>query len=498
MADHPPLAVHTPTDDTSGGEEGSLRKLSVLMPIYNERWTLAEIVNRVLASPVELELELVAVDDCSSDGSWELLQELAAADSRIKPFRHARNKGKGSAIRTAISHMTGDVAVVQDADLEYNPDEFPVLLQPILDGKADAVFGSRFAGHSRRVLFFWHSVVNHGLTLLSNMLNDLNLTDMETCYKMIRADVLKRLRLSSCTFTLEPEITCRLAQWGARIYEVPISYSGRTFQEGKKIRPIDGLKALGEMFRCKFLDPQFTDHSGFYTLTSVAKARGYNRWILDQVKPYLGRRMLEAGAGIGNLSPMIVDRERAVLFDYDPLYISMLQRKYQRRENVRVVQGDLTNKEQLKELQAEKLDTIFCSNVLEHLEPDQQVLQSFHDTLTPGGHCIIVVPAGEWLYTGMDEELGHVRRYSIEELQRKMEAVGLNVVFSKQFSKLGSLGWATSGHILRRRHLQPSNMIWFDRVLPLAKLLDKILPIPGMSLIMVGQRPQAMPQKMVA
>ena len=314
MADHPPLAVHTPTDDTSGGEEGSLRKLSVLMPIYNERWTLAEIVNRVLASPVELELELVAVDDCSSDGSWELLQELAAADSRIKPFRHARNNGKGSAIRTAISHMTGDVAVVQDADLEYNPDEFPVLLQPILDGKADAVFGSRFAGHSRRVLFFWHSVVNHGLTLLSNMLNDLNLTDMETCYKMIRADVLKRLRLSGCTFTLEPEITCRLAQWGARIYEVPISYSGRTFQEGKKIRPIDGLKALGEMFRCKFLDPQFTDHSGFYTLTSVAKARGYNRWILDQVKPYLGRRMLEAGAGIGNLSPMIVDRERAVLF----------------------------------------------------------------------------------------------------------------------------------------------------------------------------------------
>ncbi|MEK6235982.1 MAG: glycosyltransferase family 2 protein, partial [Planctomycetales bacterium] len=169
--------------DEQGKQDQPLKKLSVLMPVYNERWTLREIIARVLRSPISLELELVIVDDCSTDGSWETIQELAAEDSRIKAFQHAENQGKGCAIRTAIGHMTGDAVIIQDADLEYDPAEYPQLLKPMLDGKADAVFGSRFTGHSRRVLFFWHSLVNHGLTFLSNLLNDLNLTDMETCYK---------------------------------------------------------------------------------------------------------------------------------------------------------------------------------------------------------------------------------------------------------------------------------------------------------------------------
>ena len=193
-----------------------VRKLSVLVPLYNERWTLATIIRRVLAVPLDLELELIVVDDGSSDGSWEELQRVAAADPRIRTFRHDRNRGKGAAIRTAIAQMTGDVAVVQDADLEYDPNDYLRLLAPIRDGRADAVFGSRFAGETHRVLYFWHSVGNKLLTMLSNMANDVNLTDMETCYKMVRADVLRRLRLRSNTFTLEPEITCRLAQWGAQ------------------------------------------------------------------------------------------------------------------------------------------------------------------------------------------------------------------------------------------------------------------------------------------
>jgi glycosyltransferase involved in cell wall biosynthesis len=232
--------------------ERALKTLSVLMPIYNERATLREIAGRVLNSGVPLEIELVAVDDASGDGSWDLLQQLAAEDSRVRPFRHDRNRGKGAAVRTAIRHMTGDVAVIQDADLEYDPRDFLRMLQPIIDGKADAVFGSRYAGEVRRVLPFWHTLVNRALTFLSNVLNDLSLTDMETCYKMVRADVLKQLRLESDTFTLEPELACRLAQWGARIYEVPVSYVGRSYEEGKKIRPIDGLKAIGTMLRCRF------------------------------------------------------------------------------------------------------------------------------------------------------------------------------------------------------------------------------------------------------
>jgi glycosyltransferase involved in cell wall biosynthesis len=231
-------------------------KLSVLMPIYNELQTLEAIVQRVFTSPITLEIEIVAVDDASTDGSWELLQQLSIADPRLRAIRQPQNSGKGAAIRTAIRHMTGDVAVVQDADLEYDPHEFPLLLQPIIDGKADAVYGSRFVGHTRHVISFWHSLINRMLTLLSNMLNDLNLTDMETCYKMVRADLLKQLPLASSSFTFEPELTCRLAQCRARIYEVPISYFARTYEEGKKIHAKDGLLAIWAILHSKFSHPR--------------------------------------------------------------------------------------------------------------------------------------------------------------------------------------------------------------------------------------------------
>lgn len=471
--------------------ESNRPKLSVLMPLFNERWTLEEIVQRVLAVEIPADIELVVVDDGSEDGSWELLNELAAGDDRIRAYQHDCNQGKGAAIRTAIDKITGDYAVIQDADLEYDPEDYHALLQPLLEDKADAVFGSRFTGHTRQVHCFWHSLLNHGLTCLSNMVNDLNLTDMETCYKMVRTDVLRNLRLRANSFTLEPEITCRLAQYGARIYEVPVSYHGRTYDEGKKIRPIDGVKAIWEIFRSKFVDPQFTNHNGFYRLASVAKASGYNRWMLGNVKRFMGKSVLEAGSGIGNMSKLLTNRERLVLLNNEPLYDEKLKQRFGQRKNIEIVQADLTNDDQLKQQVDAPVETVFCSNVLEHLEPDQQVLESFHDILTPGGHCVIVVPAGRWLYTGMDEELGHFRRYTDDELAQKMSAAGFKVVMKQRTTKLGSIGWFVSGRILRKRHLSPRQMIWFDRFLPVAKILEYLLPIPGMSLTMVGQKPMA-------
>jgi len=463
-------------------------KLSVLMPVYNERWTVETVVHRVLSTGLPLEIELIVVDDGSSDGSAEVLRRLASKDRRIQVIAHSRNRGKGAALRTALQYATGDVAVVQDADLEYNPAEYIDLLRPILDGKADAVYGSRFVGHPRRVLFFWHSLANRLLTLISNMMNDLNLTDMETCYKMIRTDILRRLRLQANTFNIEPEITCRLAQWGARIYEVPISYSGRTYEEGKKIRASDGLRALWEMIRCRVFDTQFTDHSGFYILLSVARATRYNNWILDQVSPFLGQRLLEAGAGIGNLSQMLLHRERLILVDYEQEYVNMLADRFGWRPNIRVEQGDLTETELYDSFLDEHVDTILCSNVLEHLRADRLVLQNMHRTLQPGGNCVILVPAEPGLYNGLDEELGHVRRYRRDELREKMQTAGFEVVFERQFSRLAAALWLCSGKILGRRHLSPSQMIWFDRIVPVAKLLDYCLPFPGMSLIMVGRK----------
>lgn len=221
--------------------------LSVVVPAYNEEATVEQAVHWM--QDVPLRLEIIAVNDCSSDRTGEILDRLHQSGLIQHVVHQPRNQGKGAAVRAGIRAATGHVIVVQDADLEYDPREFPMLLDPIRLGKADAVYGSRFQGGPRRVLYFWHSVGNRFLTLLSNMLTDLNLTDMETCYKMARADVLKSLPLVSNRFGLEVELTARLAQARVRIWEIPISYSGRTYAEGKKIDWRDGLAALWHIVR---------------------------------------------------------------------------------------------------------------------------------------------------------------------------------------------------------------------------------------------------------
>jgi glycosyltransferase involved in cell wall biosynthesis len=468
-------------------ENAPTMKLSVLMPVYNEARTLRTIVPRVLASPVDLEVELVAVDDGSSDDSVEILHKLAAGDPRIRVIVQPHNMGKGKAIRTAIEHMTGDIGIVQDADLEYDPEEYPKVLAPILEGKADAVYGSRFAAsEERRVLFFWHSMGNKALTALSNMACDLNLTDMETCYKAVRGDILKSLRLTSDRFGIEPEITARLAAWGARIYEVPISYHGRTYAEGKNIGWKDGLQALWLIFKFRFLDTRYSNNSGKATLEGLARAPRVAAWTLEQFEGHLGDEVLEAGCGIGNFTAALLDRKRLHAVDIDSFYVTDLARRYGHLSNVTVTQGDLENPATFDGLTG--FDSVVSSNVLEHLDNPDRALAGFHRVLRPGGYALILVPAHPRLFSAADEALEHRKRYTEAVLRHELESAGFEVDSIRQFNRLGVLGWWVNKQT-QRTSISPWQARMFSFLLPLARLIEKVEALPGLSLIAVARTP---------
>ena len=465
-----------------------MNKLSVLMPVYNEARTLRTIVGRVLEAPIDLEIELICVDDCSNDNSLAILHELAAADSRITVVAQPVNMGKGKAIRTAIENMTGDIGIVQDADLEYDPTEYPKMIGPILQGKADAVYGSRFAASAeRRVLFFWHAMGNKVLTALSNMANDINLTDMETCYKAVRSDVLHDLRLTSDRFGIEPEITARLARHGARIYEVPISYHGRTYAEGKSIGWRDGVQALWLIFKFRFLDTKSSEDAGHSTLESLSAAPAVAKWTIQQFSPHLGGRVFEAGAGMGNLTAQLLDRESLVVADIDERHLRLIEKRFGHLENLKAVQGDLQDPGFYEGLPGE-FDSILCVNVLEHLDDPEVAVSEFYKATRSGGKVLILVPAHDWLFSEADAAIGHRTRYTEARLRRLLEDAGYQVEDLYQFNRLGVLGWYTN-KLFGRTEIAPWQAKLFAFLLPVARLIDRLAFLPGLSLIAIGKRP---------
>ena len=283
-----------------------------------------------------METELVAVDDGSTDGSAEALDQFRRSSSgKLVVARHERNRGKGAAIRTAIDNASGEFGVIQDSDLEYNPQDLPRLLRPLLEGRADAVYGSRFLiSGERRVMYFWHSLANHILTTACNMVADLNLTDVETGYKAFRLSLVRSIPLRSNSFGMEPELTIKLAQRRIALYEVPISYHGRTYAEGKKIGFRDAIVALLVILYYGLRRDIYLDH-GARILDSLAQTPRFNRWLADTIQPYVGSHVLEIGAGIGNLSQFLAARRKSyTASDIDEEHMARLRVRFAQRPNL--------------------------------------------------------------------------------------------------------------------------------------------------------------------
>jgi glycosyltransferase involved in cell wall biosynthesis len=463
-------------------------KLSVVVPVYNEIHTIGEILSRILR--VDISKEVIIVDDFSTDGTREFLTGFNAQEGfedQIRVLFQPKNMGKGAALRAGFREATGDIVIVQDADLEYHPKEYPRLIEPILDGRADVVYGSRFLGSPRRVLMYWHTLGNRILTFLSNICTDLNLTDMETGYKIFRREVLEHLHLKSNRFGFEPEITAKIAKMNYRIYEVPISYSGREYWEGKKIHWVDGLKAICSIIWYNFFASE-SENVVDQTLTRMKKLHRYNQWIFSEFRPFLGRRVLEIGSGIGNITRFLLDRDLTIATDVEPRYLSFLKDTFTNYRKFRIENLDISRLETGR-YQADQIDSVLCLNVLEHIEEDDRALKNMSDLLVPKGKLLLLVPSHPWLYGSLDQNLGHHRRYAREELKKKLEKAGFRVLLLKHFNRIGILGWFLNSRIVKRKRLPSFQLRIYNLLVPLFKL-EKFLPIPiGTSVIAVAEKP---------
>src|SRR5580658_7168739 len=493
-----PAGISVPSKDAAGKNRASTT-LSVIVPAYNEQYLIEaslQALSVVDESPRLTGITVIVVDDCSTDGTAEATRRFQAqlgSSQDFKKFnwiflRHEKNMGKGAAIRTALAHVDTHLVVIHDADLEYHPRDLLQMVDLFLYEGADAVFGSRFMpGGYKRALFFRHALGNKLLTLLCDLVCDLNLTDMETCYKMVRADLLKSIPLQSSTFDVEPELAIKLAKRGSRIFEVPISYSGRTYAEGKKINWKDGVRALWAIARYAASDKIYAaDGHGGEILLRLNRAPRFSRWMADVIRPYVASRVLEIGAGIGNLTMHLVPRKVYWATDLNPEYLGTLERLRPNRPYLRIARVDATDANSFPTEQL--FDTVIFLNVLEHLTDDAGALRNVYAALENGGTAVVLVPSGPELYGTLDEVLGHCRRYTEEQLIKLGEAEGFKIDHLLKFNRFGIFAWWLNGKILRRRTFGLGQIRMLNFLTPLFRAVDSWLPCPPLSLIAIFRK----------
>jgi glycosyltransferase involved in cell wall biosynthesis len=477
----------------------STTSLSVIVPAYNEQHLVAASLERLRLlgeSPFLDRVKVIVVDDGSSDGTAEALEQFShwLAGSPVAKMewtfiRQSSNQGKAAAIHTGLLYADTELTVIHDADLEYHPQDLIKMAKVFLQEPADAVFGSRFlAGDYRRVLFFRHEIGNRLLTLMSNIVSDLNLTDMETCYKMVRTDLLKSIPLVGSGFEIEPEITIKLAKRAARIFEVPIRYSGRTYQEGKKIGVKDGFRAIAAIIRFACSDHVYAeDEYGSQILGRLNRAPRFTQWMADVIRPYIGERVLEIGAGTGNLTLQLIPRKLYYASDINPHYLTYLQNLIPDHPYLRVGYTDGEKHDSYPS--EEKFDSVICLNVVEHLENDLGALQNIFDALEENGRAIVLVPCGPGLYGTLDKVLGHYRRYTKDQFTKLAATAGFQIEGLLSFNRFGSPAWWLNGRLLRRKTFGLWQIKTLNFLTPAVRVIDQYLPFPPLSIIAILRKP---------
>jgi SAM-dependent methyltransferase len=467
------------------------------MPCYNEVETILEIVSRVLASPFTA--ELIIIDDSSTDGTREQLQSID--DPRVRLLEQPVNRGKGAALRRGFAHVSQPYVIVQDADLEYDPADYEVVLGPLLDGQADVVYGSRFhASQPHRVLYFWHSVGNKLLTLASNFFTNLNLSDMETCFKAFRREVLQSIQLDEDRFGIEPELTAKIAAGRWRVYEVGISYAGRTYEQGKKIGWRDGVHAmycivsyspLAQRLRERVArrrlaaDEQAADSALSEVLENVDNASAYADWIAALLAPHVSGDILEVGSGHGVLTQRLADFGSVTASEPSARAAALLRERFASDPRIKVVEADAAGA-----AGGATFDSIVLVNVLEHIPGDVDALRALREALRPGGKIAIYVPAFNLLYSNFDRTIGHHRRYRRKTLALACKRAGLDVVSVRYVNSLGFFAWLLYARALRRVPTKSWSTTLYDRTaVPVLRRFEHEREVPmGQSVLCIGSR----------
>jgi glycosyltransferase involved in cell wall biosynthesis len=480
--------------------------LTVIVPVYNEQYLVAASLSRLAVlgqSPLLERVEIIVVNDGSSDQTAISLETFRVSLAENGGFSkcswlfldHEKNRGKGAAIRTGLSHATADLVVIHDADLEYHPRDLIQMVELFLYEDADAVFGSRFMpGGYKRALFFRHALGNKLLTFLCDLVCDLNLTDMETCYKMVRTSLLKSIPLESSTFDVEPELAIKLARRGSRIFEVPISYSGRTYQEGKKIGWRDGFRALWAIIHY-WLSPNIypVEVHDAQILERLNRAPRFTRWMADTIRPFIGDRVLEIGAGIGNMSMQLMPRSSYWAAEPNPHFFDYLVSLTATRPYMRVACTDAIAGGNYPP--GETFDTVVCLNVVEHVPDDLAALRNISKVMGTGGRAIIMVPCCPKLFGTLDKVLGHCRRYTVAQLVDVSQRAGFRVEQVSKFNRSGAVAWWLNGKILRRRKLGAGHIRVLNALAPLLRRVDSWLPLPPLSIIAILRKDGSAPSR---